>query len=280
MDVAWCTSDAVEYTAAQFAQLSDGLIMSKRRHLVCLGCSGRAYYRRRGSNGAAPCFGSNEHADNCDFHGVGTTLHAGGVPVPEPELMNHGDRLTLDVDVASPEEHHAEFDAPDIGTGTGQHGSYDYEAVLRHATSRRRLRSVLRDLARSAAFRSSRAVVVVPSFPELSVERFFVWFNHIRPDRHEGQRRGYWGTIVDARTRHAGDALWLNSGGPDEPSVLLPHEEIDQLLDAHHVDELEDIAGAWVLALGKFQTSQNGKHLIRVTAAGFVALYWPGDVRI
>jgi hypothetical protein len=196
--------------------------------------------------------------------------------VPEPELVNLGQRLVLNLDPSAGEEHHAEFSGDSHRSGTGHHGAYDYGAAPRRAVSRRRLRPLLRDLVRSPAFRRSTTLVSQPGFPELPVSRFFINLDQIT-QHYEGKKRGYWGTIIDAKQRGPEDALWLNSGAPEDVSLLIRPRHISAVLDAHHLSDADELAGAWVLALGEYRTSQTGKRLVRVDSPAFIALRLADD---
>lgn len=274
MNVAFCTEDEVEYDALAFSRLSAADLANKRRHLTCIGdgCGGRAYYRRRSSAGAAACFASNEHAPDCVFGASTTTVTPSGQPYPEAELLNPGDRLELELDPNAIEGVHGSPDDARPDRSSPRHVNYEYADGVRRAVSHRKLRPVLRDLIRSEAFRRSSPEVIVHGFPRRPVKEFFLAFGEIDPNFHGGTRRGFWGTVVDARQHSASEPLWLNSGTPDDPSVMILPQHAPKFLEANCVDNPDDLAGAWVLALGRYVQGQSGKRLIRVDSPAMLAL--------
>lgn len=277
MDLADCTEDDERYSAREFSRLSPGDIARKRRLLVCVDeiCRGKAFYRRDTRDGKAPCFGSNEHHPDCAQAGPVSRVAPGGSPQDQAELLNLGDRIHVVLTGDDPDEVHLDPDQPDGRKPSGRHVLVQDGPGARRAISQRKLLSLLRNLVQSEGFRRSDVEILVDGFPPMAAHEFFVRFADIAKARYTGKHRGYWGTIVDARTRSAGDALWLNSGSPDEPSVMIPSEKKAAFFRLHPDIELEDLAGAWVLALGTYQPSFTGKRLVKVNHASEIAVLLP-----
>lgn len=267
MLVAMCTIDGSAYEARDFYALPDSEISRLRRALVCPDpkCGRKAFYRTRSRDGRAPCFGSNDHTSECEL-GASDTMHRGGDEGhDEAEIINVGERLVIDLDPHGQVEVHEDPDADDDGTQTPRRGRYG-EAGARRAVSRRRLRPILRDLVLVPAYRLSHQLVSVPGFDELPIRDFFVRIENATPERHQGQRRGYWGTIVRAAQDRNGD-LWFNSGSPEDLSLVLPAPQVPQFWNDFPFTDVEDIAGASILALGEYKISAAGKPYVRIDSA-------------
>lgn len=120
----------------------------------------------------------------------------------------------------------------------------------------RRLSTLLKNLMHGDGFRNSDQLIAMPA-GEFRVRDFFVEFPDI-DGGHEREYRGYWGMISDARVDGNG-SLWLNSGGRDDVSIVIQDELLKDFGQRFGANDVEDLAGAYVLFLGELRVSQNGK---------------------
>lgn len=274
MDMAECTLDGETYLARDFARLDPGAIAEKRRHLICVhaACRGRAFYRGRTRDGKAPCFGSNEHTAECELTGPVSRMAPGADPITREELANLGACVQILLGPREGEDEvHLDTDLPGGLRPSARHTALGPDGP-RRALSRRKLLTVLRNLVHVDRFGRSAIEIRVDGFPVLPARRFFVRFADVDPVGHLAQPRGYWGTVVDARSRGRSDHLWLNSGGPEAVSVKIPASEKERVLRQHGVAELEELAGSWAIALGRLEILLSGKQLVVVGAATEVAV--------
>jgi hypothetical protein len=133
----------------------------------------------------------------------------------------------------------------------------------------RRLRTILRNLIRSESFSQSSQIIEVTGLISMRASDFFVQFDDITP-AHQGKFLGLWGTLSNAKL--SGETIWLNTGGPSMPSI--PVDTIDEsaLLTLSRGNELEDLAGAYVLALGRVEHSAGGKQYVRIRDLSYIAI--------
>ncbi|MFY0666304.1 MAG: hypothetical protein JXQ97_16900 [Natronospirillum sp.] len=121
----------------------------------------------------------------------------------------------------------------------------------------RRLSTLLRSLIEIPAFRQSDQILEIEGHPEVTVRDFFVPLLEVTTE-HEGQFRGYWGMLSDARRAPDG-TLWLNSGGRDAISFCLDEHLITPLFERYGIEDEEGLAGAYILVLGSPSVSQRNK---------------------
>ncbi|MEW5836022.1 MAG: hypothetical protein AB1832_13255 [Pseudomonadota bacterium] len=122
---------------------------------------------------------------------------------------------------------------------------------------------------RSETFSRSSQIIEVTGLVSLRASDFFVHFDDIGPE-HMGKLLGLWGTLSDARV--SGETIWLNTGGPQMPSIPVDAVDESVLLTLSRGSELEDLAGAYVLALGKVDQSGGGKRYVRIRDLSHIAV--------
>lgn len=260
MRTALCTQDGVTYQAVVFNQ-AEGFL-DKKRFLVCPQCQGPAFYRGSTRNGREACFGARPHAEGCI---LAAPEHDGTITEPgagEGEIFTTGQRIVLDFNFGTPV---ADDGGQPIGatTATGDGGvpGGTGEAVREIMT--RRMSSLLRSLMESEEFRGSTQVMEVAGEGEFTVADLFVNFADVTDD-NIGRYHGFWGMVPDAQ-RDGSGTLWFNSGGQEDMSVLLDQRFIEEAYRRFHIDDAEDIAGAYILVLGELKRSRNGKKFVQIT---------------
>lgn len=98
---------------------------------------------------------------------------------------------------------------------------------------------------------------------------FFVPFDHA--DGGLGATRGYWGAFFDYGVQD--NALWLNTGGQQQMSVLLDESTGVTLMENYGLEEFEDFIGVNVMVVGELSTSKSGKPYLKPQSARHVVLY-------
>lgn len=71
MKLVLCVTDNKEWDAEAFNALERPGINMRRRHLICMACGGKAFFRKSGRS-ARPTFGAR-HAEGCKVHSPGWT---------------------------------------------------------------------------------------------------------------------------------------------------------------------------------------------------------------
>lgn len=253
MHIAHCTQDGHDYEALDFSRLPNPQREEKRQHLRCTGCPEKARYRRRASNGRAPCFYA-EHGDGCLLASSGGIVQGvNGRQVPP--RANAARRIVLDL--RGP----AAAGGPEGGPGNAgrRHGEgrrFDGDGQVEGERTHRTLRGILRDLVGIPEFQHSDLLVEVPDVGTSPAHALFVAFDRVE-ERHVAQFHGYWGRIQDVRARD--DACWLNTGGVGAPSLVVDAETMPVLLQAQRLADDAGLAGKHLLWLGRLSVGPTGK---------------------
>lgn len=271
MDVAFCSADGRTYTAVEFSNLPARQLEDRRTQLACINCGNPAFFRKRTRDGRAPCFGGRPHKENCPLATSGAGAWGAQGPDDQDERLNRGDHIVLDLRL----EGGTGEGAPGGDPAQRRHGQgrNHIENGARRALMYRKLRTILRNLIRSEAFSQSSQIIEVTGLVSLKASDFFVHFEDVGRE-HLGQFLGLWGTLSDARL--SGETIWLNTGGPSMPSIPVDAINEPVLLGLARGDELEDLAGAYVLALGKVEHSVNGKRYVALNDLTHIAIILHG----
>lgn len=256
MDVALCTLDNNSYTAQRFERLPEAEIGKLRRFLVCPECKGPAFYRKESRSGQAACFGARPHEPWCSLAAT-ESRYGGGAGQDQDERINLGERIQIDFDYGAAPINHVDPAEPADPNGRG--GRYVRGQGQRAAVMHRRLSTLLRNLMHSNDFRNSDQLISMPE-GEFRVRSLFVNFDDIN-HAHAAEYRGFWGMLSDARFGGSQE-LWLNTGGRDDVSIVVPAELVGSFAQRFRVDDAEDLAGAYVLVFGELKVSLGGKAYI------------------
>lgn len=261
MRTALCTMDGVTYDATAFQQAED--FGTKRRYLECPECRGPAFYRGPSRNGREACFGARPHAEGCTLAALELDGAATGEGAEEDEILTTGQRIVLDFNYGTPGTTEGPQPAGvPVRTGNaGTRGAGCGPAV--RETMTRRLRPILRTLIESEEFRRSNQLIEVPAVGEFTIADFFVPFSAVTED-DVGSYRGFWG-MVPAPRRDGNGTLWLNSGGQEDMSALLDQRYWEETRQRFHIEDEEDIAGAYILVIGELRRGPTGKRYVPIT---------------
>lgn len=265
MDLAHCLLDRRDYTAVQFQQLPLPELGAKRRNLVCIACGQQAFFRKHSADGRAACFGARPHAAGCSM-AAEDALRAESAIGPEEAIIRNTDVLVIDLNFGAVQgAPHLQDDGQTDAHGRG--GRHIAGAGQRTARTHRRLSTLLKHLRSSAAFGASTQPIEIGGIANRTLRDFFVEFSAMQP-HHFSQIVGCWGMIADAG---AGKGItWLNSGGRGDISIGIPDAVSGAFAQRFQVSDLEDLAGAYVLAIGTPWISQQGKKCLIVDDIEFV----------
>lgn len=268
MDYAVCTADGKTYSAFEFGKLASATLEKYRRQLVCDECEGPAYFRRASSDGRTACFGGRPHKEGCSLATSEEGAWGANGHDDEDERFNPGDHIVVDLRLDGDND-----GAPGGRADQRQHGRgrfFGGTDGVHRARMYRRLRSMLKGLITSSGLETSTQFIEVPGVITAQAKHFFVHCDVAGPD-HYGKFLGFWGSLTDAR-RGSNGAIWLNTGGKSEPSIPIYQDDEQALLQLARADDLEDLAGAYILVLGKLNSSKNEKPFITHSGPLYLAL--------
>jgi hypothetical protein len=130
---------------------------------------------------------------------------------------------------------------------------------------------MLRALVEGHGLATSNQIIELTGVIEMPAREFFVPFGEVA-NVPAGQYRGFWGSLSDARHGKDG-AIYLNTGGLTEPSIRVPEADKQVLLEMVGAENLEELAGAYILVLGKIGVAKdNGKRFITHKSALYLAM--------
>jgi hypothetical protein len=269
MDIAKCTLDERTYTAVRFSELPPNELSDKRQNLVCTECQADAFFRKASRSGQAACFGARPHIESCSFASPETqTVEAEGGD--EDIVHNPGQIIEIDLNFGAATTNVDIEQNENDDLGQGRAGRHIGRGKRPNTHMHRRLSSLLRNLINSYEFRSSHQKIELEGKEATSVKDFFVNFNDVT-NGHDGKFHGYWGLLTDARIGND-NTLWLNSGGRGAVSCVISSSNVDALYARYNIEDEEDFAGAYILIIGKKDTSQNGKQYIRTTSVNHLVV--------
>lgn len=277
MDIARCLDDGRTYNAYEFAALPANELGKKRRRLICDECKGPAFFRRASRSGQAACFGARPHAPGCEAAAAEARTIVTHLEDDEPRL-NPGSHIVVDFRFGGQPTNGIDGD-DNGGGGEGAGGArFTGTGGARTAVSHRRPSGLLRMLVESEDFRASTQTIEVPGHIQGIVSDIFVPFEVAACDEFVEQYRGYWGFVTDgARGGDSQEVLWLNSGGRQDLSVLVPADLVDRLYERYGIQDVEDFAGVYLLVFGHLRKSARSKYYVAVDDVDACVLYSPAD---
>jgi hypothetical protein len=266
MDKAYCSEDGIIYTADVLSRLSPNELARKRQLLQCVECFVRAFFRHASFDGRVAHFGARPHAEGCSL-AAQDNEHLEDRDGEDVEALHiPNGNIIVDFSFGTP-------DQPDQVAGSGLVPTQDRTArnfYRPDAHASRRLSSLLRMLIGLPAFRDSRKLIEVYPFGVIAARDFFVPLNAVT-SQYYGQFRGFWGLITDAQFTDDG-SLWLNSGGRGSVSFCIDYKFVDLMFKRYRIKNLEDFAGANILAFGNLQVSANGKLHVIIQEPEYITL--------
>ena len=274
MDLARCTLDNTVYNAVDFSKISD--LATKRRHLVCEECKYPAYFKKASKSGQAACFGARPHKDGCSLATEDSDTAIGTLTETEKLLINDGCEVKVDFNFDTQTVIHT-IESEDNGNRTGRVGnSHSSVNGIGVAVSRRKLSSLLNILINDTSFaKSNRKIDIGQKYP-FNASTLFKKNEQLSKNDIE-KFRGLYGQIVDVKlvtkkvpkddgTKSEEKSLWLNFGGFDECSIVIPNLLLESFFNrfSEYEDDLDELSGKHVLCFGFIHQSQKDKFYIRL----------------
>lgn len=251
-----CTEDGVNYAAVDFASLPKEELARKRRHLVCLGCGGPAYFMKASISGRAVCFGARPHADWCSEAAPKYETDPDGRGEDQEQLKNPAKRIIVDLGFGAGSTPEVDEDN-NLEPNTRRRGRFQTGGSRPDANMQRRLSSLLRHLMEIESFSQSSQTLVIDGYGEFTVSEFFIPLLDATKG-HAGLFRGYWGMLTDAQ-RTLDNTLWLNSRGRNNLSFCIDSQSVPELFKRYGIEDEEELSGAYILAMGEVSVSAYGK---------------------
>ena len=254
-----------EYTAEDFLALGASAIAQRRRSLICPNdvCRVRASFVSPSSDGRAAHF-SAKHKEGCDYTSTPSERFSGDEGRPVDVVRNAGQRIVVELDVGAEVERHSGPDASSrSGDATPRYVVDPAEGGRRNTASHRKLMPLFRDVVRSASYRASNQIVVIPGYPELPVRRFFVPFGRGADNRYDDAVRGWWGEIDWAAVGSKTGQLWIGIGRhyASDFRVLVTQDKVESFLARCGARDPEDLRSGHLLVLGTRKRSAVGAYV-------------------
>ncbi|MBJ2247788.1 hypothetical protein [Pseudomonas haemolytica] len=265
MDSARCTVNNTDYTGVGFAALPEAERADYRRHLVCVMCGTKAYFRKEASSGQGPCFGARPHA-NCVLATVESARGMGGNN-EENALHNPGTRIVLDEAQGAAEIVNGDPGEPG-GAGAGGR-RFTGDGGRPNAVSRKRLGPLLKTLIYEPAFRTSTVYVEIPGRDTRPARDLFVNFSDVSQCQPH-TLYGFWGVIYDTGYGNDG-TLWVNTGEWEDVSVAIDPTDVAPFLTRHKTT-VANLDGAHILVFGTTFKAGSGKQIIKPSSVQLTAL--------
>lgn len=268
MQYARCADNGQVWEAARFAALPIEVLEAKRKNLLCVECNEFAWFRRESSHGHPPHFCAH-HRDGCDLkvEYVVVDEQRNDVTLAEGEVAA-GDAIIVRLD----QERGSHVDVTEVPRpptpGQGEGGrTFVLRAGGRESIQHFTLRRILLRLVQSPEFRASNRLIVFYKNEEKALVRgpvreVVASFADIKRERHSDRLMLFWGPIASAG-RTSDGKLWLNSSDRHQgASVAIFTDIVDEFLAVFGINDLDELAGAHVLAAGKCYFPGTGKPVI------------------
>ncbi|NQY65490.1 MAG: hypothetical protein HRT38_17595 [Alteromonadaceae bacterium] len=265
MQHAKCTSDGKLWEALPFSQLEQTLLETKRLNLLCAECDEFAWFRKESRHGHPPHF--------CARHDPECSLKVDYIisddqrddVTTEEDQVAAGDTIIVRLD----QEQGGQVEVKDVLSppkeGQGEGGrTFIIKGKNRESSQQFTLRRILHRLVQSPKFRESNSnIIFYKNAKDImlsgQVSDIVCGFEKITKNKHDGKTMFYWGPIASSRKTSDGK-VWLNSGSQySSVSVTIFADIAQEFLTLFDVDELEDLAGAYVLVAGRCHFTGNGE---------------------
>ena len=270
MQHARCNSDGLVWEAHQFSILPTNELEFKRLNLICEECGEFAWFRKESRHGH-PAHFCARHLNTCSLKvnyiisessRDESTIEEDGVSAGNTIIVR------LDQEQGGVVAINEVMPPPTEGQGEGGR-TYTVHRRDRESSQHFTLRRILHRLVQSPSFRDSiDRIVFYNNSNEIMLQGpisdVVCNFENIKKEKHDGELKFYWGPVASAGYTSDGK-IWLNSGERySAVSVTLFPDIAPDFLKLFDIDDLEELAGAYVLVAGKchFTLSGDGKPVI------------------
>lgn len=256
MQYAKCTLDDKVWEADQFSKLESNQLEQKRKNLVCSQCGEFAWFRKESRHGHPAHFCAH-HDDNCDLKVEYVTSDDALLASETQDELSSGDTIIVRLD----KENGGELNvnpSPSKPTNLSSDGGTAYitKGSNRESSQQFTLRRILHRLVQSKDFRNSdKKIVFYKNNDEImlqgSINTIVTSFDNISIQTHNEKVMFYWGPIASAK-KTPDNKIWLNSSSAYKSASISIFEDIaDEFLELFKIEDLEDLAGAYVLVAGR-----------------------------
>lgn len=265
MQYAKCTSDNEVWEALDFSQLKPSVLEAKRLSLICAECGEFAWFRKESKHGH-PAHFCARHDPDCDLK-VEYVLSDDNRDdaTSEEDEVSAGDTIIVRLDeedggsVAVPEVQKPPKDDQGIGGRT-----FVIKGKNRESSQQFTLRRILHRLVQSPKFSESKSnIVFYKNADEVMISgdigSTVCGFENISKDSNNDKTMFYWGPIASAKNTPDGK-IWLNSGDQyGSASVAIFEDVANEFMNLFQIEDLEELAGAYILVAGRCLYSDGGK---------------------
>jgi hypothetical protein len=268
-----CTYGGQKHTFSilKFQALTETEIEKFRQFLQCPECKGKAYYRKRSSDGKAACFGSRYHVAECDEGHFSTqrdreTRHS----VEVNKVISDADIISIDFMLSNTKKPVTEVQTvastssltssslPKIDNASRKHNGNNEQTKVKVLG----LEKILNSLMRGSDLAESSTLIELDTGYKFKAKNLFVNFAEAEPSDNAKQAKPkmYWGTIS-----HLDKELdWLNPS--DCTDVGIPISKFKSgILERFNVSEGRQLEGAGIILFGKcFWNSKKTRKIIEL----------------
>ncbi|WP_392342730.1 hypothetical protein [uncultured Shewanella sp.] len=268
-----CTYGGQKHTFSilKFQTLTETEIEKFRQFLQCPECKGKAYYRKRSSDGKAACFGSRYHVAECDEGHFSTqrdreTRHS----VEVNKVISDADIISIDFMLSNTKKPVTEVQTvastssltssslPKIDNASRKHNGNNEQTKVKVLG----LEKILNSLMRGSDLAESSTLIELDTGYKFKAKNLFVNFAEAEPSDNAKQAKPkmYWGTIS-----HLDKELdWLNPS--DCTDVGIPISKFKSaILERFNVSEGRQLEGAGIILFGKcFWNSKKTRKIIEL----------------
>ncbi|WP_350433103.1 hypothetical protein ABIS04_07845 [Shewanella sp. H8] len=266
-----CTYGGERHTFSilKFQVLPETEIEKFRQFLQCPECEGKAYYRKRSSDGKAACFGSRYHIAGCDEGHPSTqrdreTRHS----VEVNKVISDADVISIDFMLLNSKTSIAEAQTvaprststpPTKNANTsGKHTSNIEQTKVKVLG----LEKILNSLMRGSDLAESSTLIELDTGYKFKAKNLFVNFAEAEPSANakEAKPKMYWGTIS-----HLDKELdWLNPSDCNDVGIPISKYK-SAILERFNVSEGRQLEGAGIILFGKcFWNSKKTRKIIEL----------------
>lgn len=286
MQTARCTADNRQYTASEYALLTEAEKTRVRGHLVCVHCAEPAYFRRptvegHGQQSRSACFFCRPHGANCEITRVND----------DPWESAHGDdavarweqqHKTVIVQIRNPSESVEDTHTNPTGpTSEGERtrssgGSSTGSQPLRSGPQR-----LLERLVTWPSFKTSALTIKLPDAAQtmLPAHQAFVRFQDADPDRHTQHCHGFWGIMPRLSFWTTGELYYANFGTDlRDFRIAIDLAHVPEILARFGLSRIEDISGHYLIVFATARITTTSRFTAEVLSPhhiGFLRLPRP-----
>ncbi|MBE7216384.1 hypothetical protein MK852_23775 [Shewanella benthica] len=261
-----CTygEEVCTYSILGFQELSETDIEKYRQFLECTECKGKAFFRKKSSDGKGACFGSRYHTENCGEGGSSPqrereSRHAVEVNqiISDSNLVSI-DFFSLGSKSSSEPKARPSKSKPSTNKTSKTHSGTNKQTRIKVLG----MEKVLNSLMRGSDLAESSILIEVDNGYKYKAKNLFVNFADAEASdsSKDAKPKMYWGAIS-----HSDKELeWLNPSDCNDIGIpIYKHKSI--IFDRFKVEKGRDLEGAGIILFGKcFWNSKKTRKIIEL----------------